>query len=55
MRKFDKVAAYLTTYSSVAPAEVAAVRVLYGEIKPQGKLPVTIPDVAKLGDGLTYP
>jgi len=52
---FPKVAAYLTTYSTVAPAEIAAVKALYGEIPIRGHLPVTIPNVAKYGDGIQLP
>jgi hypothetical protein len=34
---------------------VAAVRALFGEIAIQGKLPVTIPTLAKYGDGIALP
>ncbi|MFN0165164.1 MAG: glycoside hydrolase family 3 protein [Bryobacteraceae bacterium] len=54
IRRFDKVAAYMTTYSPVAPAETAMVRALFGDVPPEGKLPVTIPGIAAYGDGLTY-
>jgi beta-N-acetylhexosaminidase len=52
LRSFPKVAAYLTTYSTVAPSEVAAVKALFGEMPIRGHLPVTIPDLAKYGDGI---
>jgi len=52
LRSFPKVAAYLTTYSTVPPSEVAAVKALFGEIPIRGHLPVTIPDLAKHGDGM---
>ena len=55
LRNFPKVAAYLTTYSTVPPAEIAAVKALYGEMAIRGKLPVTIPDLAKYGDGIQLP
>ncbi len=55
IRKFESAAAYMTTYTSVAPAETAVVRALFGDVPPAGKLPVTIPGVAAYGDGLTYP
>lgn len=55
LRRFGQVAGYLATYSPVPPSESAAVRVLFGEIQPEGKLPVTIPGLAKPGDGLTLP
>jgi beta-N-acetylhexosaminidase len=43
----------MTTYSSVPPSELSAVKALYGEIAISGKLPVTIPGLAKYGDGIT--
>jgi len=52
LRSFPKVAAYLTTYSTVALAEVAAVKAIFGEMPIRGKLPVTIPELAKYGDGI---
>jgi len=55
LRSFPKVAAYLATYSTVAPAELAAVKALFGEIPIRGHLPITIPDVAKYGDGIQLP
>jgi beta-N-acetylhexosaminidase len=55
VRSFPKVSAYLTTYSPVATAEVAAVKALFGEIDLGGHLPVTIPGIADLGFGITMP
>ena len=55
LRSFPKVAAYLTTYSTVAPSEVAAVKAIFGEMPIRGHLPVTIPDLAKYGDGIQLP
>jgi beta-N-acetylhexosaminidase len=52
LRSFPAAAAYLTTYSTVAPSEVAAVKALFGEIPIRGRLPVTIPGLAKYGDGI---
>ncbi len=52
LRSFPKVAAYLTTYSTVPLSEVAAVKALFGEMPIRGHLPVTIPDLAKYGDGI---
>ncbi len=52
LRSFPGVAGYLTTYSSVPVAEVAAAKALFGEIAIGGKLPVTIPGLAKYGDGI---
>jgi beta-N-acetylhexosaminidase len=55
VRSYPKVAAYLTTYSTVPPSEIAAVKALYGEMPIRGRLPVTIPDLAKYGDGIQLP
>jgi beta-N-acetylhexosaminidase len=55
LRAFPKVAAYLTTYSTVAPSEMSAVKALFGEMPIRGRLPVTIPDLAKYGDGIQLP
>ena len=55
LRNFPDVAVYMTTYSTVPPSEVSAVRALFGEISVTGKLPVTIPGLAKYGDGLSLP
>jgi beta-N-acetylhexosaminidase len=52
LRNFPHVAAYLATFSTVAPSEIAAVKALWGEIGIQGHLPVSIPSLARLGDGL---
>jgi len=41
--------------STVPPSEVAAAKALFGEIAIDGKLPVSIPGYAKLGDGLVLP
>src|SRR5207248_10762956 len=55
VRSFPKVSAYLTTYSPVVTAEVAAVKALFGEIDIRGHLPVRIPGVADLGFGISLP
>jgi beta-N-acetylhexosaminidase len=55
VRNFSGVKAYLTTYSTVPPAETAAVKALFGEIPIRGHLPVTIPSVANYGEGLAVP
>lgn len=52
LRDFPGVTAYLATFSTAPTAETAAVRALFGEIPIQGHLPVTIPGLAQLGDGL---
>jgi beta-N-acetylhexosaminidase len=43
----------MTTYSTVPPSEVSAVKALFGEIAIGGKLPVTIPGFAQYGDGIS--
>jgi beta-N-acetylhexosaminidase len=55
LRAFSGVAGYVTTYSTVPTSEIAAVKALFGEIPITGKLPVTIPDLAKYGDGISLP
>jgi beta-N-acetylhexosaminidase len=52
LRTFPNVTAYLATFSSVPPSELAAVKALWGEMPIRGRLPVTIPGLAKLGDGI---
>lgn len=52
LRSFPSVSGYLTTFSTVPPAEIAAVQAVYGETPIQGRLPVTIPNLAKFGDGM---
>jgi beta-N-acetylhexosaminidase len=55
LRAFAGVTGYMTTYSTVPTSEIAAVKALFGEIPIGGKLPVTIPDLAKYGDGISLP
>ena len=55
LRAFPKVSAYLATYSTVPPSEVAAVLALFGEVPIRGHLPVSIPDLARYGDGIQLP
>ena len=52
LRNFGDVTAYLATFSSVAPSEIAAVHAIFGEVAIRGHLPVTIPGQAKYGDGI---
>lgn len=55
LRNFPNVAAYLATFSTVPPSEIAAVQALWGEINITGHLPVTIPGLARYGDGIQVP
>ena len=52
LRNFPGVAAYLATYSTVEPSEIAAAKAMFGEISINGKLPVSIPGFADAGDGI---
>lgn len=52
VRSFPKGAAFLLTFSTVPLSETAAVKALFGAIPIRGHLPVSIPGVAKIGDGL---
>jgi beta-N-acetylhexosaminidase len=52
LRSFSNVAAYLATFSTVGPSENAALKALFGEIKISGHMPVSIPGLAALGDGI---
>jgi beta-N-acetylhexosaminidase len=55
VRSFPKAAAFLLTFSTVPLSETAAVKALFGEIPIRGHLPVSIPGVAKIGDGMELP
>lgn len=55
LRHYPNVAAYMTTFSTVQPAETAVAKALFGEIPIQGKLPVSIPGFASSGYGIELP
>ena len=55
LRNFPDVAAYLAMYSTVPPSEIAAAKALFGAIPVSGKLPVSIPGFARVGDGISLP
>jgi beta-N-acetylhexosaminidase len=55
VRSFPNATAYMTTYSPTPTSEAALVKALFGEIAITGHLPVTIPGIAKYGDGLQIP
>ena len=46
---------YVCAFSSVSTSERAMVRALFGEIPIRGKLPVTLPGVARRGEGIELP
>jgi beta-N-acetylhexosaminidase len=54
-RSFPNAAAYLTTYSPTPTSETSLAKALFGEIPITGRLPVSIPGVAKFGDGIQLP
>jgi beta-N-acetylhexosaminidase len=49
---FPSERSYLCMYSWMPTSETAAVKALFGEIPIHGKLPVTLPGIAKRGDGI---
>ena len=55
LASFPKAAADLATFSPTVPSEIAAVKALFGEIPITGRLPVTIPGLAALGEGIQLP
>ncbi|MGC2656711.1 MAG: glycoside hydrolase family 3 N-terminal domain-containing protein [Bryobacteraceae bacterium] len=55
LRDYPGVAAYAATFSTTTTSEVAAAKAILGEIPIDGKMPVSIPGLAKIGDGLTVP
>ncbi|HET9792265.1 MAG TPA: glycosyl hydrolase, partial [Candidatus Angelobacter sp.] len=52
-QSFPQIQNYVCTFSSASTSEASAVRVLFGELKPKGRLPVTLPGIASRGTGLT--
>jgi beta-N-acetylhexosaminidase len=55
VRSFPNVKTYVATFSTAATSETAAVKAMFGEIPISGHLPVTIPGIAKYGDGIQSP
>ena len=55
LRDFPDVTDYAATFSSTTTSEVAAAKAILGQISISGKLPVSIPGVAKMGDGIDVP
>ena len=55
LEAFPEVEAFLAVYSSVDVSRKAAARVIAGEVKPSGELPVDIPGAdVEAGTGLTF-
>ncbi|HZQ52901.1 MAG TPA: glycoside hydrolase family 3 N-terminal domain-containing protein [Bryobacteraceae bacterium] len=55
LRDFPNVASYLATFSTSQTSELAAAEAILGDIAVTGRLPVSIPGLAKAGDGLDVP
>lgn len=55
LRDFPEVSSYAATFSTATTSEMAAARAILGEIPITGKMPVSIPGFAKIGDGLDVP
>ncbi|HTU45945.1 MAG TPA: glycoside hydrolase family 3 N-terminal domain-containing protein [Bryobacteraceae bacterium] len=55
LRDFPDVSAYLATFSTASTSETAAARAMLGEIPISGRMPVSIPGLAKIGCGLDVP
>ncbi len=55
LSQFPEAQTYMCTYSNVNDSEIGAVKAMFGEIPITGHLPVTIPDIAQRGTGLTVP
>jgi len=55
LRAWPEANASLATFSSVQTSETAAVKAVLGEIRISGQLPITIPGVARAGEGITVP
>jgi beta-N-acetylhexosaminidase len=51
-QNFIQMQTYICTYSNASSSELSAVRVLFGELQPRGKLPVTLPGIAPRGFSL---
>jgi beta-N-acetylhexosaminidase len=55
LASFPKVAAYLATFSITVPSELSAVKALFGQMAITGRMPVSIPGFAAIGDGIQLP
>ncbi|MBV9342346.1 MAG: hypothetical protein JO159_15850, partial [Acidobacteria bacterium] len=51
-KDFPEVQNYLCTFSAAPVSETSAVKALFGEIDIHGHLPVTIPGIARRGEGI---
>jgi len=55
LRDFPDLPTYLCAWGSQDVAQAAAVKALFGEAAIEGHLPITIPGLAKRGDGILKP
>ena len=55
LERFPKVGTYLCTFSYSDVSQIAAAKAISGEIPISGKMPVSIPKLAAVGDGLQLP
>lgn len=55
LRECPEVASYAATFSTSTTSEIAAAKAILGEIAITGKMPVSIPGLARIGDGLDVP
>ncbi|MDQ2774194.1 MAG: hypothetical protein M3Y57_04585 [Acidobacteriota bacterium] len=55
LRDFPAVSSYMATFSPASSSEAAAAKAILGQIPINGKLPVSIPGFAKIGEGLDVP
>lgn len=55
LRNFPQVASYVATFSTTVTSEIAVVKAMFGEIPISGRMPISIPGLAKVGDGLERP
>ena len=45
----------MATFSTVQRAEAAGVKALFGQIAIAGRMPVTVPGIARRGEGISLP
>ncbi len=55
LRLFPQIQSYICTFSYSDVSQVAAAKALAGEIPITGKMPVSIPQCSRIGDGLRVP
>ena len=55
LRAVPDIGSYAATFSTAVTSETAAAKAILGEIPIGGKMPVDIPGLTKIGDGLTVP